>query len=810
MEHFKNFNINQASLPIIDFKKLLYKVINGWKWVLLSVLLALGLAYYFNIHKKYIYKIDTKISVKDEQNPFFTSSMNLTFNWGGASDKVETMVTTLKSRTHNEEVVESIDYYIQYLKKNTYFFNDIYGHNPFKIVLDKNKDQVLNQLIQVSVIDSTTVKISVDFESTSLNLINYKTKEKSNFEIKDELHYEKIVQYNDTVAFPFMKFVVLKNTIAAVNSGTYFVKFLDFNAVVAQYKNIEVKQISKSSSILSLAMKGENKAKLATYLNKTVAMLTQNQLRKKNLFAANTIAFIDKELTGVTDSLKTAEHQLENFRAKNQIFDLSNEGSQIFESMSTFDSEKMLINRKIGYYKLLDNYLKNKNFTGISSPSAVGIEEPNIINGVSELVAMAVQKEHLSQSLRPDNPLIKALDGKITAREQVIEENIRSAKALLQSDKRAINNKIARLQKKYKKLPLAEQKLSNMKRVYDLSETSYNMLLEKRSQAGIAMAANVSDVTVIDDAKDVGQGAIAPNKRLNYIIALLLGLLVPVFIILLFALFDTSISTIEELKNETKIPFLGVIGKNQTKDDLAVYNKPRSATAESFRAIRSSLQFFYKNKTQDKVVKILLTSSISGEGKTFIAKNIATVYALSGKRVVLIGLDLRKPRIHEGFNVSKDLGAVNYLIGDKTLEEVIQQTKIENLDMITSGPIPPNPSELLLTDYLINLIKQLEEMYDFIIIDSPPVGLVSDAFELSKLVDTSIYVVRQGYSKKGMLDMINDKYKDGSIKNISVLLNDMSQGKGYYGYGYGYGLYADGYHQEEKSSFIKKILKRFK
>jgi capsular exopolysaccharide synthesis family protein len=810
MENFKDFDFVKSNLPSIDIKALLFKLLKGWKWIVLSVLLALGIAYYINVRKKFLYRMDTKISVKDEQNPFFTSNMNLTFNWGGASDKVETMITTLRSRTHNEQVVESLDYYIQYLKENEYYFNDIYGKNPFIIKLDKSRAQVLNQLIKIEVLADNKLKVSVVFEQSSITLMNYKSLETYPFQLKNELNYEKIVSYGEEIIFPFMKFTIVRNEIVANNAGIYYIKLLSFNGVVASYKNIEVKQISKSSSILELSMVGENKEKLANYLNHTVSILKQNQLKKKNLFAANTIAFIDRELAGVGDSLKKAERKLEKFRSKNQIFDLSTEGGKIYEDMSAFEAERMAIDRKVSYYNLLDTYLRNKNFTRISSPSAVGIEEPNIISGVAKLVAMAVQKEQLSQSLRADNPLMQELDGKIAAREQVIKENIRSAKALLKSDKIAVNKRIGQLQYKYKKLPVAEQQLSNMRRVYDLSEASYNMLLEKRNQAGIAMAANVSDVTVIDDAKDIGQGSIAPNKQLNYIIALVLGLLTPIFLIILFALFDSTITTIDELKNETKIPFLGIIGKNNTKDDLAVYNKPRSGTAESFRAIRSSLQFFYKGLNTAVANKVLVTSSVSGEGKTFIAKNIATVFALSGKKVLLLGLDLRKPRIHEGFDIDENLGAVNYLIGDKSITEIIQYTKIDNLDIITSGPIPPNPSELLLSDSLKILIETLEQNYDYLIIDTPPVGLVSDAFEIAQYVDASIYVVRQGYSKKGMLDMINDKYDKEEIKHISVLFNDVASGKGYgYGYGYGYGAYANGYHQDDKKkSFFARLFKK--
>ncbi|HAT65452.1 MAG TPA: sugar transporter, partial [Flavobacteriaceae bacterium] len=236
----------------------------------------------------------------------------------------------------------------------------------------------------------------------------------------------------------------------------------------------------------------------------------------------------------------------------------------------------------------------------------------------------------------------------------------------------------------------------------------------------------------------------------------------------------------------TKIPILGVIGKSRVESNLAVIEKPKSAISESFRAIRSSLQYIYKKQGLQGAKTVLVTSSVSGEGKTFCSINIASVFALSEKRTVLVGLDLRKPKIFGDFNINNDIGVVNYLIEDATEEDIIQKTMIDTLDVITSGPIPPNPSELLMTERMAELIASLKGKYDYVVLDSPPLGLVADSLELIKYADATIYMVRQNHTKRGMFALINDKYKSGEVKNISLVFN-FFEGKAKYGYGYGYG-----------------------
>jgi capsular exopolysaccharide synthesis family protein len=399
---------------------------------------------------------------------------------------------------------------------------------------------------------------------------------------------------------------------------------------------------------------------------------------------------------------------------------------------------------------------------------------------------------------------------------KVLLENIATAKATLQYDLAMINSKINEAESNIKQLPDDQQELIKIKRKYDLSDNIYSTFLQKRSEADIVKAANLSDVHFIDPAKDIGGGLIGPRTSANYVLALFLGLLIPLLFVFAIFFINNSIQNTEDVSKLTQIPLIGVIGLSKDSTDLAVYDKPKSALSESFRAIRSSLQYLYKQQKLDGAKTLMITSSVSGEGKTFCSLNIATVFALSEKKTVIIGLDLRKPKLFDEFNLTNEVGVVNYLIKQKTVDEIINHTQIPFLDVITSGPIPPNPAEMIMSDGMKELIEELKLKYDYIILDTPPVGLVSDALELAQYCDVTLYIVRQNYTKKDMITLLNNRVKRGELNNISVILNGFQNkakyGAGYgYGYGYGYGstAYANGYTDDTPKNIFEKVSRKF-
>jgi len=793
-----------------DFKGFIIKILSYWKWFAGSLIICMFIAYQVNIRKEKIYGMESLIAVREESNPFFTSNTSLVFNWGGTSDKVQTIITTLKSRSHNEIAVAKLEYYIDYLKQGDYNLIDAYGEVPFKINIDKSKGQLSGIPIKIKFITESEFELSIVFETESVTLINYYDDSTTQIAVAQE-EIKKRYKVGQQISLPFLHAKLeLNSDASSYKDSEYFIRFNEFNNVVNRYRDLNIDSDAKGGSILKLTMQGTNKARMVNYLNTTVEVLKKNQLDSKNQFAINTIAFIDSTLAAMGKEMEGVESELREFRKDKNVYNLETGGEKISEQLVGLDVERDAITRKISYYNTLRNYLINSvDYSKLPAPAVAGIEDPNIVGNVSRLIALSVERSERAYTVK-NNKFFKDFDNEMESIKKVLLQNIASAKEVIQTDLARLNAKIALAEGSIKKLPEEQQDLAKISRKYELTGNVLNTFLEKRNEATIVKAANLSDIHFIDPAKDIGGGLVGPKTSVNYVLALFLGLLIPLIAVFVITLTDNTIHTAEDITKLTQIPVLGVVGKNKTLSNLAVFEKPKSALAEAFRAIRSSLQFLYKKQNIAGAKTLMLTSSISGEGKTFCSINIATVFALSEKKTVIVGLDLRKPKLFGEFNLSNDFGVVNYLIGQKNSDEIIQKTEIPFLDVITSGPIPPNPSELIISEAMGELLEDLKKKYDYIILDTPPIGLVADALELVEYCDATLYVVRQNMTRKSMLALVNSKHKAGELSNISIIINSF-ENKAKYGYTYGYGNYSNGYHEEEEpENRLKKISKKLR
>ncbi|MDR7372374.1 polysaccharide biosynthesis tyrosine autokinase [Flavobacterium aquidurense] len=793
-----------------DFKGFLLKILSYWKWFLASLIIAFTIAYQVNIRKEKIYGMQTMISIKEESNPFFTSNTSLVFNWGGISDQVNGISTILQSRSHNELVVSKLQYYIDYLSQGEYNLVDSYGAVPFYIDIDESKGQLANTLISIRFLNPNEYEVRIPFENNSVSLITYSTNAYSNTAVQST-EFVKKYKVGELVSLPFLNWKLQINDNPGNYTGNeYFVKFNDFDGTVSRYRGINVNSDDKGGSILTLSMQGTNKARMVEYLNATVRMLIKIQLDGKNQFATNTIRFIDSTLVAMESQLKQTGNELKSFRKDKNIYEIEGGGAKFSDKIMDFDVERDQVTRKIAYYNSLKMYLNNSvDYSRLPAPSVAGIEDPNIVANVSKLIALSGQRSEMAYAVKSEK-IFKDFDKQMQAVKSVLLENIISAKASLVYDLSLVNAKIGEAESTVKRLPEEQQELLKIKRKYDLNDNIYTEFLQKRNEAEIVKASNLSDIHFIDPAKDIGGNLIGPKTSVNYILALFLGLLIPLLFVFGLFFINNSIQNVDDISKLTQIPLIGVIGVNKDKISLAVFDKPKSALSEAFRSIRSSLQFLYKKQQVSGTKTLMITSSISGEGKTFCSINIATVFALSEKKTVIVGLDLRKPRLADEFNFKNDIGVVNYLIKQNSLAEITNSTPIANLDVILSGPIPPNPSELILSEVMKDLIDELKQKYDYIILDTPPVGLVSDALELVQYADVTLYIVRQNYTKKDMITLLNTRVKRGELNNASIVFNGYENKAKYgsgYGYGYGYGAY---YHDEAvKLSFWQTILKKF-
>ena len=793
-----------------DFKGFIIKTLSYWKWFLLGLVICLTIAHQVNIRKQKIYSLETTITIKEEDNPLFTSNTSLTFNWGGSSDEVQTIASTLKSRSHNEAVVDKLQFYIDYLKEEKYFTVDAYGSAPFIVKIDKEKNQLAQIPIKIKFLSFNEFEISAKFNSKVIPVYNYfdGTNTTVNY---SSTNFVKRYKVGQPISLPFLNCSLnIKATDENYVGEEYFIAFNSFDETVSRYRNIQIVFDDKAASILKLSIDGTNKARIVDYLNQTVKVLMKRQLEDKNLFADNTIHYIDTTLAVMEENLKLANNDLKNFSKNKNILEIEKDGINLQQTVMDLDIEKETVNRKLNYYNMLGNYLKNSSdYSKLPAPTIAGIEEQNIVANVSKLIQLSVRRSEMAYATKSET-IFNNIDNEISAVKRVLLENINTSKVAINYEYAQISGKMGAAESQIKQLPEDHQELLKITRKYNLSDNIYQTYLEKRSEASIVKAANLSDIKFIDSAKDIGGGLIGPRTGVNYVIAIFMGLLIPLLIVFLIFFINNSVQNTDDISNLTTIPLIGVVGLNLSKSNLAVFEKPKSALSESFRAIRSSLQFLYKRQNVAGTKTLMITSSVSGEGKTFCSLNIATVFALSEKKTVIVGLDLRKPKIFKDFNLTNEIGAVNYLIGQKSIDEIILKTQIPYLDVITSGPIPPNPSELIMGESMKEMLEELKKRYDYIILDTPPVGLVTDAVELSAFSDVTLYVARQNYTKKEMIHLLNNRVKRGELNNVSIILNGFQSkakyGTGYgYGYGYGYGAYSNGYHEEEepKNIFMK-------
>jgi capsular exopolysaccharide synthesis family protein len=427
------------------------------------------------------------------------------------------------------------------------------------------------------------------------------------------------------------------------------------------------------------------------------------------------------------------------------------------------------------------------------APSIMGVNDPVLIEILKKTVELYSKKKTLEMSYQKDNPILKETEQNLLILQNTLLESIEGIQKNSQVILNDLNRRLALADTEISKLPANEQKLLNITRKYQLSDKLYTYLLEKRAEAGIAGAGVNADNRILDKAMVIEQ--IAPKRLLNYAIAGLLGVFLPLLILIGLDFFNNKIQNHSSLQQVTKIPLLGSIVHNTKNTSLVIANHPKSQVSEAFRNLRSNLSYL-GNKESKKI--IMVTSTISGEGKTFISMNLSSVLAIGGFKVLLIGVDLRKPKIFQDFKMDNSFGLTNYLIGKATKEAIVQKTGIENLDVITAGPTPPNPSELIMSASFYQLIEDYVKVYDYIVLDTPPIGLVADGLDIMKHSDIVLYVARQNVTQKNYFNLINEIFATEKEKSIGLVFNDVNfasvYGYGYGSYGYGYGTgYSAGY-----------------
>jgi capsular exopolysaccharide synthesis family protein len=506
--------------------------------------------------------------------------------------------------------------------------------------------------------------------------------------------------------------------------------------------------------------------------------------------AMSTVDFIDSQISDVSDSLSRAESVLKSFKSSNSIMDLSFQGQEAFTKLNTLETEKANLQSQRRYYVYLRDYLaNNENVSDLAAPSSMNVADPLLTTLITKMLELNAQRVSLIRDqINTQNLYLTDINLQIDNLKKTLKENVNNSLNTLVIAINEVDYRISRLSGQISQMPKTELQLKTIERKFKLNDEVYTFLLQKRSEAQIAKAASMPDYEVVDAARLAVSGLVSPRGTLNYAIAFFLALLMPTVIVLGRDFLNNKLSEAEEIEYLTRYPIMGKIFHNAHRSKQIVNDYPNSSVTESFRALRTNFQFFSEG---GKRQVLLLTSSTSGEGKTFCSLNLATVFALNGHRTVLLEFDLRRPKIHQEFGSSNIIGITSYLIDKANIEDIIVPTHIENLDLISAGPAAPNPAELINSERTAELIEKLKEIYDFIIIDSAPAGILTETLLLMKYADLNIFVARMEKTVRDVFRNALRTVENNKFENVSILINDLNVKRDAHKYGYDNKYYTD-------------------
>ena len=771
----------------ISLRTLVDNFIANWYWFAIFVIMGIAAAWLFLRYATPTYNINAKILVQDEQKggdipgeevlqqlQIFTNKSN-----------VDNEVEILQSRSLMEMVVRNLQLNISYWQEGRVKTGELFRRVPFMAHWLNVRDSLEEVRYLVTPLSEQRFRFGNEkMPDTERNW-------------GDTIHLAQgIIQIDRRTYFPLVK-------------EPYIVKLVSIDAAVANYQQkLTVSIPNKQVSTIDLQLATAIPEKGETILNELINAYLRTSVEVKNRIADSTIAFVDNRLALVSRELTGVEKNIQQFKQANQLADLTEQAKLLIAG--TGDFSKLLTEQevKLSVVNTLEQYMNDEGNNKRMVPSTLVVQDPTFIALVQKYNNFQVERERLLISNTPSNPMVQNIDLQLRNLRTDLQSNLASFKSGLQAGIAELKGRSGQLDQKIQEVPAKERVFLDYSRQQAIKQELYLFLLKKREESAISKSSNMAVARIIDAAKSESFPAM-PKRMLTYLVCFVLGIILPAVFLYLKDLLNRRIRRKQDITAGTPVPILSEVGHTKDHDDVVVGKDTVTPIAEQFRAMRTNLQFLLSG-AQERV--ILLTSSMSGEGKSFVAMNLAATLALSGKKVVLMELDLRKPKISEKLKLNNKQGFSTYVIGKTSYAQLVQPSGIhENCWVIPSGPVPPNPAELLLLDTTKQLFADLRKEFDYIVIDTAPVGLVTDAQLLGYLADVTLYLVRQGYTFKQQLLLSKELYLQGKLPRMNLVVNDVRAGSGYgYGYGYQYG-YNYGYANEHTNrSFARKMRLTFK
>ena len=824
MQNETNYKPQQSNEEqAIDIKQMIFIFLNHWYLFLIGAVVALAIGFVINRYSPNVYQTSGTVLIKDAQSGFDATDIMTNGNFRGYQN-VDNEMSILNSYALKDRAVRKMNIEVTYMEKGRIATKELYKATPFTVEFDRAVPQAVG--LEYNVVNLGEDKIVLHATSEGYNKYDFILSKITQSSMQ-KVDVTTECKPGEMVDNGYNRFRIVLNdnyNLEVDNNRKLSFWFNSYASLVRQNSSYSVSPTTKQSSVLSVTASGYNTQKIIDFTNTLMNEYVVRGLEKKNVVSENTIEFIDNELGGIQESLSSAESDLKTFREQNDVMNLDVQANEVYSNLRALEKEKseMAVNLKI--YKRLKEYIEYQinDPENLAAPSTMGINDPLLNQLARDLVTLAQAKATKLLTQTEQHPEIIKLNEQIITTKRALLENVNNIVDNTQMSLDEIDRRIALLEGESRRLPDKQQQLINYQRNFKFNEDTYKYLMQRRAEAQILKASNTPDNEILDIARIETTRKISPRTSMNYLIALIIGLLVPALFLFLKNYFNVSITDRKDVEKLTRFPIVGQVAQTSDTNPLVVINSPKSPIAESFRSIRTNIEFLTQGKSKST---ILVTGDMQSIGKTFNSINIASIYAFYGKKTVLLGFDMRKPKLFQEFGLNNNVGISSFLSNKEPFENIIQTApQVSNLDIITSGPIPPNPAELIASEKCDEFFKLLKEKYDYIIIDTPPLGLVTDAFLLMRFADVKLFIVRQGVTNKNIFGSIIKDLEDRGI-DASIVINGIQTNKGYYGkrygsyrygygyaYGYGYGrygsqhsgYYGNDYYGEDHSSSDKK------
>ena len=796
MEENKNLELESIQeneeKSSFDFATIYTVLILNWKWFVLSLIICMGAAHIYLRYATPIYQSAAKLLIKDAEGSGSRrggNSIQSATNLGiiSNSNGIDNEMEILKSRTLAQQAVYDLKLYVNYRHEGKLKDHVLYGDQEVNIDMDLEHLKKLNAPMNFKITRegrnyhvTGSYYVPIDNNSFNPEAVNIdKTFSALPATIGTRVG---IVKFTLNGNYMLRDGESLKATMIApeIAAGKYV-------------GSLNVAQASKTTTIVDLVLNDEIPQRAIDYLKQLAIVYNRQANEDKNEIAVRTEQFINQRLEKINTELGNTEGQLENYKKRNNMVELKMNASQAVANADQYAQKLNEANTQVALLDELTKYMNEPSNRHQPIPSNVGLSDASATSLINEYNRIALQRNQLLHSASENSPTVTPLTAQLDDLNSSIKRAMTQARAGLKIQRNSIAAQAGKYEGQINNTPEQERMLTQIGRQQEVKSGLYLMLLQKREENSISLAATADKGKLIDNP--VFAGKVTPKNSMIMLIALILGLAIPAGILFLLEFFRYKIEGHNDVAKLTNLPIIADVAiaseRAKTKADIVVHENKNNLMEEIFRSLRTNLQFLLKE--HDKV--IMFTSTISGEGKTFIASNVAISFALLGKKVVLVGLDIRKPRLAELFEIDNyNHGITNLLVKDEVnwnnVKEQITPSGInDNLDILMAGPVPPNPGELVTRESLEQTIEHLKEHYDYILLDTAPVGLVTDTLSLGRISNATVYVCRADFTQKASFGLINSLSMEKKLPNMSIVLNGVDLSKKKYGYYYGYGKY---------------------